>query len=235
MRVVLERIALVSLGAASAMLARHLMTAARRTATQQQHLNVLARSATLQRRPASSVTCAPSNNLNGAFPHFPTAKELYAHIRALSKNESKEFVVRNFVGVIEDVSVAASTVETELFPLGALEYYTKKNMGWDYSEEEVKQWQLLERGGEQGDYRAGIDRKIANAIECLKSEPLSKRATITFPFSGIGSEANDWTQQGMNKCCRELHLYLEDGKLKCTAIVRMQNANIFVKDIVRSP
>ena len=62
------------------------------------------------------------------------------------------------------------------------------------------------RGGEQGDYRLGIDAKIRNAIECLQSEPLSKRATITFPFSGVGSEANDWTNQGMNKCCRELHM-----------------------------
>ena len=52
----------------------------------------------------------------------------------------------------------------------------------------------------------GIDAKIRNAIECLQSEPLSKRATITFPFSGVGSEANDWTYQGMNKCCRELHM-----------------------------
>ena len=94
------------------------------------------------RQLASSVTCAPSNNLNGGFPHFPTAKELYAHIRGLSKNENKEFVVRNFVGVIEDVSVNASTVETELFPLGALEYYTKKNMGWEYTKEESDTWQL---------------------------------------------------------------------------------------------
>ena len=90
----------------------------------------------------------------------------------------------------------------------------------------VKPCRTQERGGEQGDYRAGIDRKIANAIGCLKAESLSKRATITFPFSGIGSEENDWTNQGMNKCCRELHLYLEDGKLKCTGIVRMQNANV---------
>jgi len=110
-------------------------------------------------------------------------------------------------------------------------------MGWTYTEEEAAQWQLAVRGGEQGDYRAGIGAKIANAIDCLKNESLSKRATITFPFTGIdaggtgGSETNDWTYQGQNKCCRELHLYLEDGKLKCTAIVRMQNANIFVKNI----
>jgi len=187
--------------------------------------------------PAPPV-CAPSKNLNGGFTHFATAKELYDHIRAISRDEtSKEFVVRNFVGVIEDISIQASTVETELFPLGALEYYTKKNMGWEYTQEEADRWQLLQRGGEQGDYRAGITQKIANVIDCLKSEPLSKRATITFPFTGEeaggtgGSETNDWKYQGMNKCCRELHLYLEDGKLKCTAIVRMQNANIFVKNI----
>lgn len=165
------------------------------------------------------------------FPHFPTAKELYGHIRTISKDADKELVVRNFVGVIEDISVSASTVETELFPLGALEYYTNKNMEWAYTQEDSDLWQLQERGGEQGDYRKGMARKIANAIDCLRNEPLSKRATITFPFSEIGSEANDWTNQGMNKCCRELHLYLEDGKLKCTAIVRMQNANIFVKNI----
>ena len=187
-------------------------------------LSLASRTRSLATRAAP--VCAPSRNLNPMFPHFATARELYDHIRDLSKADSKEFVVRNFVGVIEDVSIAASTVETELFPKPALEYYTKKNMGWSYSQEEADAWQLAERGGEQGDYRAGIDKKIANAIACLKNEPFSKRATITFPFSEIGSETNDWTNQGMNKCCRELHLYLEDGKLKCTAIVRMQNANV---------
>ena len=57
-----------------------------------------------------------------------------------------------------------------------------------------------ERGGEQGDYREGMPAKLANAIDCLRSEPLSKRATITFPFSVHGSETNDWTNPGMNKC-----------------------------------
>ena len=38
------------------------------------------------------------------------------------------------------------------------------------------EWMLPERGGDQGDYRAGIRAKINNAIECLKTEPLSKRA-----------------------------------------------------------
>jgi len=142
-----------------------------------------------------------------------------------------EFVVRNFVGVVEDISVEASTVETELFPKGALDYYTKKNMGWPFSEEECNKWQLAERGGGQGDYREGMQKKIANVVNCLKSESLSKRAVIPIPFNSEGSETVDWTDQAQNKCCRELHFYLEEGKLKCTGIVRMQNANIFVKNI----
>ena len=133
--------------------------------------------------------------------------------------------------MIEDFSIGASTVPTELFPEGALEYYTKKNMGWDYTTEEQERWQLNERGGMQGDYREGMQKKIANVIDCLRTEPLSKRAVIPIPFNSEGSETVDWTDQGQNKCCRELHLYLEDGMLKCTGIVRMQNANIMVKNI----
>lgn len=169
-------------------------------------------------------------NLNSSFQHFTTAQELYSHLREITK-PGGEFVVRNFVGVIEDISPSASLVETELFPRGALEYYTKKNMGWEYTQEESAKWQLNERGGEQGDYREGMQEKIANVVECLKAEPLSKRAVIPIPFNSEGSQAADWKDQGQNKCCRELHFYLEGGKLKCTGIVRMQNANIFVKNI----
>ena len=170
------------------------------------------------------VNCAPSKNLNTSFPHFPTAKELYAHLREITQ-PGGEFVVRNFVGVIEDISPNASLVETPLFPKGALDYYTKKNMGWEYTQEEMDEFQLNERGGAQGDYREGMQKKIANVIDCLRTEPLSKRAIIPIPFNSEGSEAVDWTDQGQNKCCRELHFYLEEGKLKCTGIVRMQNAN----------
>jgi len=177
-----------------------------------------------------AVKCAPSKNLNVGFPHFQSAKEMYLHLREITK-PGGEFVVRNFVGVIEDISPEASLVETELFPLGALEYYTKKNMGWEYTDEEKKQWQLNERGGEQGDYREGMQKKIANVIDCLKTEPLSKRAVIPIPFNSEGSETANWKDQGQNKCCRELHMYLEEDKLKCTGIVRMQNANIYVKNI----
>jgi thymidylate synthase len=145
-----------------------------------------------------------------------------------------EFVVRNFVGVIQDISIEASTVETELFPKGALEYYTKKNMGWEYTQEEYDTWQLAERGGAQGDYREGMQEKIANVIDCLKTEPLSKRAVIPIPFATEPSSTIDWKDQGQNKCCRELHFYLEDGKLKCTGIVRMQNVRLHPIFVVSS-
>eukprot|EP00977_Amphora_coffeiformis_P003641 scaffold710_cov171-Amphora_coffeaeformis.AAC.10 len=104
-------------------------------------------------------------------------------------------------------------------------------MGWEYTQEEYDTWQLAERGGAQGDYRDGMPEKIANVIDCLKTEPLSKRAVIPIPYSTVGSATIDWKDQGQNKCCRELHFYIEDGKLKCTGLVRMQNANIFVKNI----
>ena len=98
-------------------------------------------------------------NLNFRYPEFQTASEMYAHIRELTK-AGGDFTARNFVGVIKDVSPEASVVETELFPRGALEYYTAKNMGWDYTEEDKKMWQMNERGGDQGDYRDGMPEKI---------------------------------------------------------------------------
>ncbi len=85
-------------------------------------------------------------------------------------------------------------------------------------------WMLPERGGGQGDYRAGIRAKINDAIECLKTEPLSKRAVSTIalrlvcncralhvsccqqiipiPFNSQGSETVDWKRQEEAKCFR---------------------------------
>jgi len=170
-------------------------------------------------------------NLNFAFPHFKTAADMYAHIREITK-PAGDYTVRNFVGVIEEINPPSkAVVDTKLFCVGALDYYTKKNMGWAYDEEEAKKWQLNERGGEQGDYRSGMQEKIKNVIECLREVPQSKRAVITIPFSDEGSRNADWRNQGQTKCVRELQFYIEDGKLKCTGILRMQNANIFPKNI----
>mgnify|MGYP001803361890 CR=1 FL=1 len=159
------------------------------------------------RRVVIFVGSSLTNSLD-SFHSATTYSDLYL--------QGGEFVVRNFVGVIEDISPEASLVETELFPAGALHYYTKKNMGWEYTQEEYDTWQLAERGGEQGDYSDGMLEKIANVIDCLKTEPLSKRAVIPIPYSNVGSATIDWKDRGQNKCCRELHFYLEDGKLKCT-------------------
>jgi len=53
-----------------------------------------------QKRPRSEPpVCAPSKNLNTGFQHFPTAAELYAHIREITQ-PGGELVVRNFVGCV---------------------------------------------------------------------------------------------------------------------------------------
>jgi hypothetical protein len=49
-------------------------------------------------------------------------------------------------------------------------------MGWDYTQAQWDEWYLVERGGDQGDYRAGMPEKIANAIDCLRTHSHSKRA-----------------------------------------------------------
>ena len=179
---------------------------------------------------ASKEQQAESHNLNVGFLRFATALELYNHIREITA-PGGDYSVRNFVGVIEDISVEASVCETELFPRGALEYYTKKNMGWEYAQAEADAYQTDERGGVQGDYRAGMQQKIANVVACLRAEPRSKRAIVPIPFSTEGSINVDWTNLGQTKCCRELHFYRDDSKLKCTGILRMQNASIFPKNI----
>ena len=131
-----------------------------------------------------------SNNLNFGYPRFATASEMYRYIRDITK-PGGDYTVRNFVGVIEDISPPVSVCETPLFPRGALEYYTKKNMGWEYTQSEYETYQMDERGGEQGDYRDGMPAKIKNVIACLRAEPRSKRAIIPIPFSSAGSKNVD--------------------------------------------
>ena len=59
----------------------------------------------------------------------------------------------------------------------------------------------------------------------------SKRAIIPIPFNSVGSESVDWRDAGQTKCCRELHIYIADGKLCCTGFLRVQNATIFPKNV----
>ena len=162
-----------------------------------------------------------------------TAQELYAEIRALTA-AGGDYTVHNYMAVIEGRHFAPDkvVVETELFPRPSLEFYTKKNMGWAYTDEEHAEWYAPERGGDQGDYREGMPEKIGNAVDCLRAHPTSKRAIIPIPFAAEGSINVNWEDAGQTKCCRELHLYVEDdGRLCCTGYLRMQNASIFPKNI----
>lgn len=58
-------------------------------------------------------------------------------------------------------------VETELFPRGAIEFYTTKNMGWPYTQEEADKWLMQERGGDQGDYRDGMQAPHLGMLRTL--------------------------------------------------------------------
>ena len=73
------------------------------------------------------------------------------------------------VAVIEDMRPESVLVETELFPRGALEYYTAKNMGWDISEEDTKKWWLQERGGDQVSPSGSQAVSIAGSLYCRQS------------------------------------------------------------------
>jgi hypothetical protein len=77
-----------------------------------------------------------------------TASELYAEIRQLTR-PGGDTTVHNYMAVIENMTPEAVLVETELFPRGAIEYYTAKNMGWDITEEDTQKWWMQERGGDQ--------------------------------------------------------------------------------------
>lgn len=81
----------------------------------------------LMRRPppARGLAFSPQHAL---LPRFKTAADMYAHMRGLTASGGGgEFTVRNYLGVIEDLSSPeAALVETELFPRGALEFYTKQ-------------------------------------------------------------------------------------------------------------
>jgi hypothetical protein len=184
--------------------------------------------APLRRALCTGTTFSPAHR---GLPRHATAADLYADIRALTA-KGGDYTVHNYMAVIEDMSSPeAAVVETTLFPRGALEYYTAKNMGWAIDPEAEAQFQMEERGGAQGDYRDGMQEKIANAIDCLRTHPNSKRAVIPIPFAREGSANVSWEDAGQTKCCRELYLYLHENRLCCTAVLRMQNASIFPKNI----
>ena len=167
---------------------------------------------------------APAHAL---LPRHKTARSLYDEMRSLTR-AGGDFTIHNYCAVLEDLSAEATTVETELFPVEALDFYTRWNLEEEITDEEIDAYKTPERGGAQGDYRRGMRRKIANAVDCLRTHENSKRASIPIPFADEGSSSVNWRDQGQTKCCRELYLYVEEGKLSCTGVLRVQNASIFL-------
>ncbi len=132
--------------------------------------------------------------------------------------------VRNFVQILD---MSDFVVETELFPLAALEAYSAYNMEKELDAEQ-RAWLNEERGGAQGDYRQGMAAKIDNVVDCLTRFPQSKRAVIAISNAPAAQHASDADA----KCVRELHLYLDEaGCLSGTVLFRAQAVALFPKNI----
>lgn len=132
--------------------------------------------------------------------------------------------VRNFT---QRLDMSDYTVATEVFPEDVLLAYSAYNMEKELSAEQ-QEFMNANRGGAQGDYRAGMAGKIANVVDCLQTHPQSKRALITIGNEPAPHHSNDADA----KCVRELQLYLDDdGKLSGTVFLRAQAAFLFPKNI----
>ena len=132
-------------------------------------------------------------------------------------------IVRNFH---QDISMANYVVETDLFTGPTLEAYSAWNLGKEVMADQKALFSEL-KGGSQGDYREKISEKISNVIDCLTKFPKSKRAVITIPNNSTPAHQTDDDA----KCMREIHFYLDEGKLCGTVLFRAQAAIIFPKNI----
>ena len=145
---------------------------------------------------------------------------------------SKTKMIRNFSRRITiDSSNESFIIETDLFPIEALDVYSAYNLGDSIQDEDCDKYFSASRGGSQGDYRTGMVNKIANVVDCLLRFPNSKRAVITIPNNPSPSHISDDDA----KCMREIHFYLDiaDGRqtLNATVWMRAQAAEIFPKNI----
>ncbi len=132
--------------------------------------------------------------------------------------------VRNFTQLID---MSDFLVETPMFPKDVLEAYSAWNLELEITEVQ-RQYFDENRGGAQGDYREGMQAKIANVIDALRKFPRTKRAVITISNNPQPSHSDDSDA----KCLREIHFYLEpDNRLNATVLFRAQAAQIFPKNI----
>jgi thymidylate synthase len=170
-------------------------------------------------------------------PVFANPLAMHKMIMLCTKDLPQGECFRNFAGTITDMSSKSLVVETELFSKASLDFYTKHNLDLitpETNADDYKQFYSAARGSEQGDYREGIQLKMDNVVSCLTAFPQSKRATITFPFTGRGTEKADHTDTSQAKCLRELHFYRPlqtPQQLHATGFMRAQAASIFPKNI----
>ncbi len=128
---------------------------------------------------------------------------------------------------IQRLDMSDFVVETDLFPVDVLEAYSAWNLEQPVSEMQRRHFSSL-RGGGQGDYRAGMQAKIDNVVDCLTRFPTSKRALITISNRPDARHESDDDA----KCLRELQLYINADQQLCgTVFFRAQAALIFPKNI----
>lgn len=158
-----------------------------------------------------------------------TASQTYQEMNELLSTQKN---IRNFTRQI-DMSNSSYVFETSLFPLEALKVYSAYNLEQPIEEKDRLKYFSAHRGGSQGDYRDGMQKKIENVVDCLTKFPKSKRALITIPNTSFPSHSSDEDA----KCMREIHFYLEEGgdtttmNLNATVWMRAQAAEIFPKNI----
>lgn len=166
--------------------------------------------------------------------------EAYEEMKRLLSQEGKTYI-RNYSCQIqmggdppssESTYKNAYTVQTELFPVEALDVYSAYNLEETIQEDDRQKYFSAHRGGSQGDYRQGMKQKITNVCDSLHKFPKSKRAVITIPNTSFPHHSSDDDA----KCMREIHFYLdEDGHgillLNATVLMRAQAAEIFPKNI----
>ena len=155
----------------------------------------------------------------------------YPNAIAMQDSAKKLAPTNNFTGIIQEFNKENATILTDLFDLDTLDYYARKNCGFQVTRDEVKKYETEYRGGLQGDYSTDMDSKIENIVESLIYFPASKRAVVM--MNNKWWSHNDTDEA---KCCRELHFYLSKSKydntmlLNCTGIFRAQAVDIMPKN-----
>ena len=153
---------------------------------------------------------------------YKSAKEMFEHSNTLSP-------INDFVGKIDYFNEENAIIETDLFDIDSLRYYSKKNCGLEVTDKEKELFETEYRGGSQGDYSSEMAQKINNVVDSLVKFPNTKRAVVMMN--------NQWwlhDDTDEAKCLREIHFRLEEGdnnfKLCSTGFFRAQAVDIMPKN-----